>query len=89
MIGGIIRVKRSLCVTVLALALLPVGADAQAIRCSAFLHNRDGSWTSFFKGHVMGERGPIPVAVGERFTRRGRTAKSEIARALDALCQPE
>lgn len=62
-------------------------ASAQGIRCSAFLHQSDGSWRSFREGTVLGPRGPIAIETGERFSQGDRSAKGDIARALDGLCR--
>ena len=57
---------RARVVAVLAVATLAGPAAAQSpIRCSAFLHERGGSWRAFEPGVIFGPRGPIPVRTGE------------------------
>ena len=74
----------------LALLPLPIRASAQALRCSTFLHNRDGSWTSFWDGVVFGSYGPVPIRTGERFRAgTGGRAKNDVARLLDQICASE
>lgn len=68
------------------LVLVGTPAAAQPIRCSAFLHEHDGSWRSFEDGTVLAPRGPVPVATGERFSLSGTPAQRDVARALDAFC---
>ncbi len=58
-------------------------AHAQGTRCSAFLHQRDGSWRSFVDDEMLLPRGPMPIHAGQRFSRG-----SFVARLLDAQCQP-
>lgn len=69
-----------------AIALSAGTATAQSIRCSAFLHERDGAWRSFFTGDVIGPRGPIAVTTGERFARGEGGGKGVVAGLLDRLC---
>ena len=62
-------------------------ASAQLLRCSTFLHNRDGSWSSFWDARVLGPYGPVVIHAGERFhVGHGRTA-GDIARILDRPCE--
>jgi hypothetical protein len=63
-------------------------ASAQGVRCSAFLHERDGSWRSFEPGIILLPRGPVRVITGERFRRGAPSAKDYIAHLLDQDCQP-
>ena len=72
-----------------ALALCAAPVRAQTVSCSKFLHNRDGSWSSFVTGEVLGSRGPVPIHAGERFSRNGRGAGADLARTLDALCRSD
>ena len=62
-------------------------ASAQAIQCSTFLHNRDGSWTSFWNARVLVSYGPIVIHAGERFRLGDGRAKDDIVRILDGLCE--
>lgn len=64
-------------------------AHAQVARCSKFLHNRDGSWTSFGTGTFLGPSGPNEVSTGERFSRTGPGRKADIARILDDVCSSD
>ena len=81
---------RARVVAVLAVATLAGPAAAQSpIRCSAFLHERGGSWRAFEPGVIFGPRGPIPVRTGERFTRGRPSASDTVARVLDRLCQAD
>lgn len=63
------------------------GASAQAVRCSAFLHNNDGSWRSFDHGLVIGPNGPVRLDTGDRLSSKDRSPKGDIARVLDDLCR--
>ena len=70
-----------------AACMLP-GARAQGpIRCSAFLHNADGSWTSFDEATVLGSFGPVDVYPGEKFRRGTGKKQDDVARILDGLCE--
>ena len=74
------------------LALQPGGASAQSglagpIECSRFLHNRDGSWSSFWQGDVFGSDGPVPIHPGERFARGADRRRADIAAILDHICR--
>ena len=74
----------------LALLSSPAPASAQALKCSTFLHNRDGSWTSFWDGVVFGSYGPVPIRTGERFRAgTGGRARNDVARLLDQICASE
>ena len=75
----------------LVVAVMPQGlAQAQVpIRCSTFLHNRDGSWTSFWTGTVLASRGPVPIHTGERFRVGGNLAQTDVARILDGMCESD
>ncbi len=72
--------------------LLPAGsASAQSgtagpIECSRFLHNRDGSWSSFWEGDVFGSYGPVMIHPGERFSRGFDRSRADIAGILDRIC---
>ena len=59
---------------------------AGPIECSRFLHNRDGSWSSFWQGDVFGSYGPMVIHPGERFSRGAERGRADIARILDRLC---
>ena len=61
-------------------------ADAQAVKCTAFLHNGDGSWRSFESAVVVGSRGPVKIEAGEILKRGGRRDRADIAEILDTLC---
>ncbi len=63
-----------------------VPAQAQAIKCSAFLDEGGGSWRSFFTGEVIGLHGPIAVKTGERLRRGDGGGRGEVAALLDRLC---
>ncbi len=66
----------------------PAAAQSR-VRCSAFLHERDGAWRAFEPGVIFGPRGPISVHTGERF-RRGRPSGSDyVAGVLDTLCRTD
>lgn len=67
----------------LAALLLAGAAQAQGTRCTAFLHDRDGSWRSFVDDEMLLPRGPMPIHKGDRFPRG-----SFVARLLDAQCRP-
>ena len=75
---------RLLCAASLVLAT--GAAQAQAIRCSAFLHNADGSWRSFEAATVVGSYGPVKVEAGEIFKRGAARDKADIAVILESLC---
>ena len=77
-------------VTMIVAALVPAAgsASAQGVRCSAFLHERDGSWRSFEPGIILIPGGPVRVTTGERFRRGRPSAKDYIAHLLDQTCQP-
>ena len=62
---------------------------AQVVSCSKFLHNRDGSWSSFDTGDVLGSRGVVHIHTGERFSRRGTPAQADLAQILDGMCQSD
>ncbi len=67
--------------------MLPLAtARADVVSCSKFLHNRDGSWSSFVTGEVLGSYGPVPIHAGERFARTGRGRRADLARILDQIC---
>lgn len=68
------------------LAASIASAHAQTVRCSKFLHNADGSWSSFEEGTFLGSRGPVAIKMGERFGRGSPAGKGEIARVLDGIC---
>ena len=70
----------------LALLLSPVVAQAQAIKCTGFLHGSDGSWRSFTTGTVIGSHGPVHVEAGQLFRSTDRRDGGDIARILDHLC---
>ncbi len=75
--------------TLVALGALGCSASAQApggVKCSAFLHERDGAWRAFQPGVIYGPRGPIPVKVGQRFRRGKPSAQDYVARGLEGLC---
>lgn len=61
----------------------------QPVRCSAFLHNHDGSWSSFVDATFLAVRGPVPVHPGERLSRRGSPAQADLAHLLDRICEVE
>lgn len=67
-------------------ASVPAGAQVP-VRCSAFLHNHDGSWTSFVNATFLATRGPVPVRTGERISERGSPAQVDLARLLTRLCE--
>jgi hypothetical protein len=71
-----------------AVLLLPLlsAADAQAIKCSTFMHATDGSWRSFETTTVLASRGPVKIEAGETFRRGGRKDQDDIATILDGLC---
>ncbi len=79
---------RSFAVAAMLMACTSAPAAAQGVRCSAFLHERDGSWRSFESGVILLPRGPVRVATGERFRHGSPSAKDYIARLLDQTCQP-
>ncbi len=68
--------------------LTSLPASAQGVRCSAFLHERDGSWRSFEPGVILIPSGPVRIATGERFRHGAPSAKDYIAHLLDQACQP-
>ena len=75
---------------IVACAVLAAPVRAQALKCSTFLHNRDGSWTSFWDGVVRGSYGPVPIYTGERFRLgTGGRAKNDVARLLEQICASE
>lgn len=78
----------ALLMTVLAISAIGTPAQAQGTHCADFLHNRDGSWTSFADDEMLLPRGPVPIHEGERFSRGSDGAKAFIARILDAQCRP-
>ena len=59
---------------------------AGPVQCSKFLHNADGSWSSFWNGDVLGSYGPVAIHPGERFRRGGDRRRDDLARILDGLC---
>ena len=61
-------------------------ANAQAIKCSTFLHAADGSWRSFETTTVIASHGPVKIEAGETFRRGGRKDQDDIATILDGLC---
>ena len=73
------------------LAVVSIGcavpASAQAIRCSAFLHNHDGTWRSFQEADLFGPNGIVHVQSGEILRATSNSPKGEIARALNDLCE--
>ena len=75
-------------IATLVVCLGAVSASAQGTRCSAFLHERDGSWRSFTTDEMLLPEGPVPIHAGEHFSARDRGAKRFIARLLDAQCEP-
>lgn len=68
-------------------AAMATSVAAQGTRCSAFLHNRDGSWTSFVDDEMLLPRGPLPIHPGERFSRGSGGARGLVARILDDQCR--
>ena len=80
---------QNLVVATIVIAASTLTASAQGVRCSAFLHERGGSWRSFEPGAILGPRGPIPVRTGQRFRRGAPSGSDYIARVLDAQCQPD
>ena len=69
-------------------ALVVAGsAQAQVVSCSKFLHNRDGSWSSFVTGDVLGSRGVVHIHAGERLSARGPPPLADLAHILDGMCQ--
>ncbi len=94
--------RRSFRLAVLGVAFAAASAaDAQAVKCSDFLHTPDGSWRSFASATVIGSAGPVRVEAGETFRAdagQGKNAhnkaprddaarqKADIARILDQLC---
>ena len=74
-------------VVALASLLAASSASAQAIQCSTFLHNHDGSWTSFWNARVLGSYGPVSIHAGERFRLGDGRTKEDIVRILDGLCE--
>jgi len=71
----------------LAFCALTAGpAAAQAVRCSAFLYNADGTWTSFIEGTLLGSYGPVLVHPGERFKLGASKSQDDVARILNAMC---
>ena len=82
----------TLAVLVAFLSIITLAGPAAAqsrLRCSAFLHERDGSWRAFEPGAIFGPRGPIPVHTGERFTHGRPSASDYVARVLDRLCRTD
>ena len=76
--------------SILVAASAPNPAAAQGrLRCSAFLHERGGSWRAFEPGVIFGPRGAIPVKVGERFRRGRPSAQDYVAGVLDTLCRAD
>ena len=75
--------------TALGLAASTAAADAQVVSCSKFLHNRDGSWSSFVEADVLGDYGIVHIHPGERFRRSGPRALADLARILDGMCESE
>ena len=76
----------------LILGLLAPASPAAAqsrLRCSAFLHEHDGSWRAFEPGIIFGPRGPIRVRTGQRFRHGAPSASAYVAGVLDALCQAD
>ena len=81
--------RRSLFVIALAIASVSP-ATAQGVRCSAFLHERDGSWRSFEPGAILGPDGDlIEVQTGQTFRHGPPTPRDFVARLLDARCRPD
>ncbi len=88
------RAARLIALVALAFALPPGMAEAQSglagpVQCSKFLHNADGSWSSFWNGDVLGSYGPVVIHPGERFRRGGDKRRDDIARILDGLCRDD
>ncbi len=69
-----------------ALVLSPMAAQAQAIKCTGFLHGADGSWRSFTTGTVVGSHGPVHVEAGQVFRSTDMRDGGDIARILDHVC---
>ena len=86
---GAVRLSASLVCAAFLIIASAMCAEAQTVRCSAFLLEHDGSWRSFEPGAILGPNGDlIDVHTGQRF-RRGRPSSSDfIARVLDARCRP-
>ena len=59
----------------------------QAISCTAFLHNRDGSWRSLADQVVFGPSGRLRVAEDALLRPTDQTPLGEIARALNEICE--
>lgn len=74
---------------VLVLASAAVSSPARAIRCSAFLHGRDGSWRSLEAGSVFGPNGRVQIGANDILRPTDRTAKGDVARALNDLCESQ
>ena len=86
---GVFRPIRTaaLLAAVVSTALVPpVAAQAQAIKCTGFLHGADGSWRSFTTGTVVGSHGPVHVAAGQVFRSTDMRDGGDIARILDHVC---
>ena len=83
------RILASLASATLAasMALAPPVAAQSRLRCSAFLHDRDGSWRAFEPGVIFGPRGPIRVRTGQLFRHGRPSASAYVAGVLDTLCQ--
>lgn len=70
-----------------SLLALPVPTLAQdGIRCSNFLHNRDGTWRSFSHADLFGPNGVVHVDEGDILNPSARSAKGDVARALNDVC---
>ena len=82
------KIIRLVMIITTAVASMAGAASAQGVRCSAFLHERDGSWRSFEPGIILIPGGPVRVTIGERFRRGTPSAKDYIAHLLDQTCQP-
>ena len=77
------------CAAILVLAQASVPACAQIISCSKFLHNRDGSWSSFVEADVLGNYGLVHVHPGERFSVGRSKVLRDLAQILDGMCRSE
>ncbi len=64
-------------------------ARAQVVSCSKFLHNRDGSWSSFVEADLLGRYGVVHIHPRERFTVGRSKVQSDLARILDGICRSE
>ena len=82
-----VQSSNGVCLGLLLLATSAAPAGAQGTNCADFLHNRDGSWTSFTNDEMLLPRGPLPIHEGERFSRRSGGARGFVARILDDQCR--